>query len=102
MERQVAAGLICSDISLLEMVALRPKTPSKVSVFEITIEVCKQKQKQNQLVVLDGWTSLRLQTFGSFFLEELCQGVELETWDGAIESACVEISKTDRATCVAW
>ena len=51
--------MICSDVSLGEMVALRPKSPAK-------------------LVALDGWTSLRFKLFGAMFLEEL-RNVELMT-----------------------
>ncbi len=68
--------MICSDVSLGEMVALRPKSPAK-------------------LVALDGWTSLRFKLFGAMFLEEL-RNVELMTFEADVESAYVEVSKTDR------
>lgn len=53
------------------------------------------------MVMLNGWSPLRIAQFGELFLAEL-RAAEMNTLDAEIEKVRVEISKTDRATCAGW
>ncbi len=78
----LALSLICSEISLQEMAAFRPRSGSK-------------------LMALDGWTSLKYSKYGESFLAVLRENVTLTMFDSAIESCVAEVAKTDRAVCIA-
>ena len=78
----LGTSVICSDLSLQEMAAFRPRSPSR-------------------LILLDGWTPLRFERYGRQFLEVLKQDVAMAMFDGKVESSKIVMAKTDRAVCVA-